>query len=238
MTSSSRSSGRHAGLTVGKIALLCWPGETAQRITNNGVKWLHADTWTTYQRSNFVSPAFPGYISGHSTFSRSIAELLTAFTGSEYFPGGMGTYTINNLVNEKGPSAPVTLQWATYFDAADQVGLSRIWGGIHPPADDFAGRRVGAQCGKGVWALAQKYWNGSVVNPSVTLTKLNSSEVEVRYHAPRGFYYDLQTTPDLNQPFAAEPPGTSTPFDAVTVVRTNSISGSAKFYRAMGRSTP
>ncbi len=238
VTSSSRSSGRHAGLTVGKIALLCWPGETTQRITNNGVKWIHADTWTTYQRSNFVSPAFPGYISGHSTFSRSIAELLTAFTGTEFFPGGMGTYTINNLVNEKGPSAPVTLQWATYFDAADQVGLSRIWGGIHPPADDFAGRRVGAQCGKGVWALAQKYWNGSVVNPPVTLTKLNPSEVEVRYHAPRGFYYDLQTTPDMNQPFAAEPPGTSTPFDAVTVIRTNSLSGPAKFYRAMGRSTP
>ncbi len=238
VTSSSRSSGRHAGLTVGKIALLCWPGETSQRITNNGVKWLHADTWTTYQRSNFVSPAFPGYISGHSTFSRSIAELLTAFTGTEYFPGGMGTYTISNLVNEKGPSAPVTLQWATYFDAADQVGLSRIWGGIHPPADDFAGRRVGAQCGQGVWALAQKYWDGSVVNPPVTLTKLNSSQVEVRYHAPRGFYYDLQTTPDLNQPFVAEPPGTSTPFDAVTVVRTNSLSGPAKFYRALGRSTP
>ena len=48
----------------------------------------------------------------------------------------------------------------------------------------------------------------------------------------------LQTTPDLNQPFVAEPPGTSTPFDAVTVVRTNTLSGPARFYRAIGRSTP
>ena len=130
VTASSVSSGRHAGLTPGKIALHCWPGETPQRTAPNGVRWLHAEVWTTYQRTNFVTPAFPGYISGHSTFSRSAAELLTAITGSPFFPGGMGSYTITNLVNEKGPSQPVTLQWATYYDAGDQVGLSRTWGGI------------------------------------------------------------------------------------------------------------
>jgi len=238
VTSSSRSSGRHAGLTVGKIAFLSWPGETPQRITNNGVRWLHADTWTTYQRSNFVSPAFPGYISGHSTFSRSIAELLAAMTGSPFFPGGMGTYTITNLVNEKGPSQPVTLQWATYFDAADQVGLSRIWGGIHPPADDFAGRHVGAECGRGVWALAQKYWNGSVTDAPVTITRLNSSQYEVRYNALRGFHYKLESTPDLNQPFVNDPPVTSQPFEASSVARTNSFADPVKFHRATSRSTP
>lgn len=77
-----------------------------------------------------------------------------------------------------------------------------------------------------------------MVNPPVTVTKLNSSQYEVRYHAPRGFYYDLQSTADLNQSFVNEPPGTATPFDAVTVVRTNTFSGSAKFFRAQGRSTP
>lgn len=238
VTSSSRSSGRHAGLTVGKIAVKGWPGETPQRLTNNGVRFIHADTWTTYQRSNFVVPAFPGYVSGHSTFTRSAAELLTAFTGSEYFPGGMASYTITSLANEKGPSAPVTLQWATYYDAGDQVGISRIWGGIHPPADDFAGRRVGAQCGSNTWALAKRYFDGSVANTPITLTRLNSSEHEVRYKALRGFYYDLQSTPDLNQSFANDGPGTSAPFDALTVARTNTSSGPAKFYRAVSRSTP
>jgi hypothetical protein len=82
-----------------------------QRVTPNGTRFIHADTWTTYQRSNFVVPAFPGYFSGHSTFSRSAAELLTAFTGSEYFPGGIATYTITNLANEKGPSQPVALRY-------------------------------------------------------------------------------------------------------------------------------
>ena len=47
-------------------------------------------TWVPYQLPTFVTPAFQGYTSGHSTFSRAAAEVLTAFTGSEYFPGGLG----------------------------------------------------------------------------------------------------------------------------------------------------
>jgi hypothetical protein len=35
------------------------------------------------------------------------------------------------------------MQWATYRDASDQTSLSRIWGGIHPQADDIPGRRIG-----------------------------------------------------------------------------------------------
>ena len=44
---------------------------------------------------------------------------------------------------ESGPSIDMTLQWATYRDASDQTSLSRIWGGIHPPADDIPGRKIG-----------------------------------------------------------------------------------------------
>ena len=51
------------------------------------------------------------------------------------------------LVFELGPSEDMTLQWATYFDAADQSSLSRIWGGIHPPIDDIPGRRIGQVVG-------------------------------------------------------------------------------------------
>jgi hypothetical protein len=238
VTTASRNSGRHAGLAAGKIAVLAWPGETPQRLVPNGVRWIHADTWTTYQRSNFVVPAFPGYISGHSTFSRSAAEVLTELTGSPFFPGGLATYTITNLANEKGPGQPVALRYATYYDAADGAGLSRIWGGIHPNADNMAGRRVGAQVGRAVWDLVKRYWDGSVAKTPVTITRLNSTQYEVRYNALRGFYYNLESTPDLNQPFANDPPGTSQPFNALSVARTNSLTGQAKFHRAVSRSTP
>ncbi|HEY6167820.1 MAG TPA: vanadium-dependent haloperoxidase, partial [Verrucomicrobiae bacterium] len=128
VTSSSVASGRHAGLTPDKIAVLAWPGPPADTNQHSGVKWIHADNWSTYQRTNFVTPAFPGYFSGHSTFSRSAAEVLAAITGSPYFPGGLGTFTNYVLGFENGPSVPITLQWATYYDAADQAGISRIWG--------------------------------------------------------------------------------------------------------------
>jgi len=238
VTTESTNSGRHAGLTPGKITVRGWPGETPQRAVPNGVRWLHADTWTTYQRSNFVVPAFPGYISGHSTFSRAAAEFLTDLTGSPFFPGGIATYTITNLANELGPTQPVELRYATYYDAADDAGLSRIWGGIHPNADNLGGRRVGAQVGKAVWELVKRYWDGSVTNTPVTLTRLNSNQYEVRYNALRGFYYDLQSTENLGQVFTNDPPGTSQPYDTLAVARTNSFDTPVKFHRIVTKLAP
>ena len=51
------------------------------------------------------------------------------------------------LTFEYGPTNTVHLQWATYYDAADQAGLSRLWGGIHVRHDDFVGRTIGSQIG-------------------------------------------------------------------------------------------
>jgi len=239
VTSSSITSGRHAGLTPGKIALLVWPGETPQRVTPNGVRWLHADTWTTYQRSNFVVPAFPGYVSGHSTFSRSAAEVLTALTGSKYFPGGLGTYTISNLLNEKGPSQPVTLTYATYYDAADGAGLSRIYGGIHPPIDNIGGRRVGEMTGKGVWETAKKYFDGSISNSPINLAfkKINATQAEVRYNTLRGMYYRLQATTNLNNAMVDIPGPPILALDSSLAI-TNNLTGTNVFYRAVRTLTP
>jgi hypothetical protein len=117
-----------------------------------------------YQLDTFVSPAFPGYISGHSAFSRAAAEVLTLLTGSPFFPGGLGEYhfTANEYLRfEVGPTTDVTLQWATYYDAADQAGLSRIFGGIHPAIDDFNGRRVGAQVGLTAFLKADQLRHGA-----------------------------------------------------------------------------
>lgn len=110
-------------------------------------EWRAGCSWWPYQRPTFVTPPFAGYVSGHSTFSRAAAEVLTHATGSSYFPGGLGTYEVEAnafLAFESGPTSSFTLQWATYRDAADQCALSRIWGGIHPPMDDIRGRVVGS----------------------------------------------------------------------------------------------
>ena len=94
------------------------------------------------------------------------AEVLTHLTGSPYFPGGLGEFLAPAnafLKFELGPTTDVRLQWASYYDAADQAGLSRLYGGIHPAIDDFTGRIVGSQVGIGAWNRAAKYFDGTAV---------------------------------------------------------------------------
>jgi hypothetical protein len=240
VTANSVASGRHAGLTPGKIAVYSWPGQPEFPDTDvSGVKWVHAEDWMTYQKKTFVTPAFPGYISGHSTFSRSAAEAMTAFTGSKWFPHGLGTYTITTLVNEVGPTQPVTLQWASYFDAADQIGLSRIWGGIHPPADDFSGRRVGSQVGTNVWNLARKFFDGSVTNFPIHLTtrQLDANNVEVRYDAVRSLYYKVLSSTNVEGPYTDDGQQSQRALEA-SVPTTNSLGGARKFFRVSGSLAP
>ncbi|MDQ4019818.1 MAG: vanadium-dependent haloperoxidase [Actinomycetota bacterium] len=163
---SSKPGGRHAALAgyVGEVAIRAWAGFPDDPATQaSGVRWIRAVEWVPYQLPTFVTPAFAGYVSGHSTFSRAAAELLTAFTGSSYFPNGMYEVPVprGSLKIEAGPSRDVPLQWATYSDAADTAGISRIYMGIHIPPDDVDGRRVGARCGKAAWELAQRHFAGT-----------------------------------------------------------------------------
>jgi hypothetical protein len=240
VTASSISSGRHAGLTNGMIAIYCWPGQPDDPATEvSGVKWIHAVDFMPYQKKTFVTPAFPGYISGHSTFSRAAAEIMTACTGSKWFPNGLGTFTLGGLINEFGPTQPVTLQWASYYDAADQVGLSRIWGGIHPPADDFSGRRVGAQVGTNVWALARSFYDGSVTNTPINLAarKLDANNVEVRYTAVRSLYYKVLTSTNVDGPYTDGGQPGQRALEA-SIPTTNSLGGARKFFRVSGSLAP
>ena len=155
---------------LGKIKIKAWrgPSELEEPTTDSaGVGWILAENWWSYQRPTFVTPPFAGYVSGHSTYSRAAAEILTAITGDPFFPGGMSEFRIEKnefLVFEEGPSVDMTLQWATYRDAADQCGLSRIWGGIHPPTDDIPGRMIGKRVGVDAFSEARKYFEGAGAN--------------------------------------------------------------------------
>lgn len=159
---------------IGQIKVKSWLGHDA--ISNSGtdiakVGWMLGTHWWPYQRPSFVSPPFAGYLSGHSTFSRAAAEVLTLITNDAFFPGGMGIFDVEKndfLVFETGPSENLTLQWATYRDASDQTSLSRIWGGIHPPIDDIKGRIIGEKIGKAAFTYANKMFDGLLNNPDDT----------------------------------------------------------------------
>lgn len=167
ITAESAAAGqRHVHLAdhIGKIAVRSWRGAPADFLTETGgVGWILAERWMPYQMSTFVSPAFAGYVSGHSAFSRAGAEVLTRLTGSAFFPGGLGERRFGAgayLIFEYGPAEDTVMQWATYYDAADNAGISRLWGGIHIEADDFAGRKIGADIGRAAFLQAESLRGG------------------------------------------------------------------------------
>jgi len=133
-----------------------WGGPGKGTISMDGSQWI------PYQPSTFPTPPFPEYISGHSTFSAAAATVLTLWTGSNYF-GGSVTFPAGSSVIEPGltPAAPLTLQWATFSDAANEAGISRRYGGIHFLAGDLVGRAVGTLVGAQTFAKAQGYMSGN-----------------------------------------------------------------------------
>ncbi|NEZ04096.1 vanadium-dependent haloperoxidase [Wenzhouxiangella sp. XN201] len=158
----------HAHLAdhIGEIAIRAWRGHGHDPETETaGVGWIRAQAWWPYQQPDFVTPPFAGYVSGHSTFSRAAAQVLTRLTGDEFFPGGLGEYCVAQdsfLSFELGPSQDMCLQWARYYDAADESGRSRIYGGIHPEFDDLPGRVIGQTVGNDAWNLARRYFRGDI----------------------------------------------------------------------------
>ena len=166
--------------SVGKIAVLAWAGPPAANTVTAGVAWKLAGQWMPWFPKTFVTPPFPGYTSGHSTFSRAGAEVMAAVTGTPYFPGGLGIFDaeVNEYLEvEEGPSQTIELQWATYFDASDQASISRRFGGIHPFYDDYPARVMGSAIGQKAWAKALELYgpdHGKVCHkpdgPAVTIT--------------------------------------------------------------------
>lgn len=202
---SSQPGNRHAHLAnhIGETAILAWGGEPGDPETEyTGAEWILAENWLPYQRDTFVTPAFAGYVSGHSGFSRASAEVLTALTGSPFFPGGLGSYTApaGSLEFEFGPSEDITLQWATYYDAADQAGISRLYGGIHVAPDDGPGRLMGSRIGMAAWELAKKYYDGSILAPvasGLALARKPNGDMELTWDQHRGLFYAVGETMDF-----------------------------------------
>ena len=125
---------------------------------NQGTKVIKGETWNSY----IGTPAFAEYVSGHSTFSASSAEILKSFTGSDHFDDS-ATVALGTSVIEAGntPKKDVILSWKTFSQAADEAGLSRRLGGIHFKDGDFQARKLGRKIGALVWEKAQSYFNGT-----------------------------------------------------------------------------
>src|SRR5207253_99767 len=66
---SSAPGQRHAALSghIGEIAIRTWRGNPKDPSTTSGVDWILGERWVPYQKATFVTPAFPGFVSGDSS---------------------------------------------------------------------------------------------------------------------------------------------------------------------------
>ena len=110
-----------------------------------------------------VTPPFPEYVSGHSTFSAAGAYILQQATQSDTF-GDSYTAAPGSSLIEPGfaPTQSVTLSWPTFSAAAAEAGISRQYGGIHFNQGDQDGRILGKQVATQAGAKALAYINGTV----------------------------------------------------------------------------
>jgi hypothetical protein len=113
-----------------KYAFHFWRPVTAINFAEPNLNWA----------SFIVTPPFPDYVSGHSTFSGAAATVLASFydtddlpftTGSDFLPG-------------------VYRSFSTCLAAADEAAMSRLYGGIHFRSANEDGLQAGISIGE--WA--------------------------------------------------------------------------------------
>jgi hypothetical protein len=128
---------------------------------NLGYGNVPAEQWKPYQAPNVVTPPFPEYVSGHSTFTSAGATMLGMFNG-DTFGASVTIPAHTSRFESNTPANPVTLTWPTFTEAATEAGLSRRYGGIHLQTGDFHGRALGKQVAGFVWSMGQNYINGYI----------------------------------------------------------------------------
>lgn len=116
---------------------------------------IQGEDWIPYQTSNFVTPPFADFPSGHSAFSQSFANTMTSWFGEiiqevPVFLNDLSliaptltqgqTEIFGRFIFPKGqseiegqvvPPKDILLAWSTWQGMASSAGISRQYGGIH-----------------------------------------------------------------------------------------------------------
>jgi len=137
-----------------------------------GTVLLDGNKFQTY----LSTPPFPEYFSAHSAYSAGSASIMTAFFQDTTFRGNSVTvlagksrtepnvtnpldpnYALGHLPNT-GPGTPgyvpaadLTLTWSTWDAAAQNAGISRLYGAFHIQSSNEDGLGAGRAVATVVW---------------------------------------------------------------------------------------
>ena len=111
-----------------KYAFHFWRPVTAINFAEPELNWM----------SFIVTPPFPDYVSGHSTFSGAAATVLELFYGTEDLPFTIGSDFLPGVYRS----------FPTCLDAAEEAAVSRLYGGIHFRSANDDGLEAGISIGE------------------------------------------------------------------------------------------
>jgi hypothetical protein len=136
-------------------------------------------TW----KDQLNAPSFPAYISGHSTFSKTSAQVLTHFYGTDQID-----------FTSLSDSLPVSRTFHSLAACADECGMSRIYGGIHFIFENINGKETGKKVGDFV---SENFLLPNEKLPLLRLETFSGGQVTLRLHGHIDAACVLQTSPDL-----------------------------------------
>lgn len=93
---------------------------------------------------NMPSPAFPAYTSGHSTYTAAMTQMLALC---------LGTDDVEFTATSDGLPG-VIRTYRKLSDARREVGMSRVWGGIHVMSDNIEGQKAGIKVAEYIFERA------------------------------------------------------------------------------------
>ncbi len=153
-------------LAMADAAVACWdtkyhyrlwrPIDAVRRADEDGNALTVADaTWV----SVLEAPPHPEYVSGHSTFAGSGAEVLKRLCQTDHVAFEA---TSDSVPDERR-------RYESFTSCAIEMGRSRIYGGIHFSFSDEGGRQLGRRVGTWVW---DRFCHRTGTTPQLTVHQL------------------------------------------------------------------
>jgi hypothetical protein len=131
------------GLAVSDAFVYCW----YIKYTNNLLRpsqFIQPNIdalWTPL----IPNPPFPEYTSGHSTQAGSAAEVLTSIFGDNF--------TFTDMTHTKLGLGLAPRSFTSFYQMAEESGMSRLYAGIHYMSANIQGRQTGIDIGHEVVSL-------------------------------------------------------------------------------------
>ncbi len=166
-----------------KYAYNFWRPVTAIRAADtDGNELTEPDVeWTPL----LTTPPFPEYVSGHSTFSAAAAAVLAEFFGTDRIQFAVGSDSMPGVIRT----------YENLTEVVEEIGMSRIYGGIHFLSADLDGIEMGRNLGEYVMRTAL------LPNTSPGLIRILAGAETSRFVAEvqgaRGVAYVIQRSNDL-----------------------------------------